>query len=54
MIIFSFIGMKDVREKYTGQNVQDAAMQQDANHWMRWSWWHGRISMSWIFVQNPV
>lgn len=30
MIIFSFIGMKDVREKYTGQNVQDAAMQQDA------------------------
>ncbi len=30
MIIFSFIGMKDVREKYTGQNIQDAAMQQDA------------------------
>lgn len=29
MIVFSFIGMKDVREKYTGQKVQDAAMQQD-------------------------
>lgn len=30
VIVFSFIGMKEVRVKYTGQNVQDAAMQQDA------------------------
>ena len=29
IIVFSFVGMKDVRIKYSGQKVQDAAMQQD-------------------------
>ena len=29
IVIFSFIGMKNVRVKYVGQKVQDAAMQQD-------------------------
>lgn len=29
IVIFSFIGMKNVRVKYIGQKVQDAAMQQD-------------------------
>ena len=29
LILFSFIGMKEIRVKYTGQKVQDAAMQED-------------------------
>lgn len=30
IVLFTFIGMKEVSVKYTGQKVQDAAMQQDA------------------------
>lgn len=32
IVLFTFIGMKEVSVKYTGQKVQDAAMQQDATN----------------------